>query len=337
MENEDIAIADGQEIDFVKEEIDLRKITLIRGREYKKEEQKILLLADELKELLAENKCWIAGGAVTSVFTNKPVNDLDIYFPSKEAFSNVMAEIFEDRDSYVGFRDAQICHITDKSILLRSSDQDVQFIIFRFFDNVEEIFESFDFTVNMGAYSFADRNFYLHENFMRHNAQRMLKFNSNTAYPLISMVRVDKYRERGYTTSKQEMLKIGFAINKKQFDTWEKVIDEVGSMYGLNKNEIFDTTKEFSMDEVLTQLDGLFIPKHYVQTNVEINFFKLEEMLPGKLADSVLEYVRLEKNRDNIWSRPSYKKYLELVAKGEYTRPTPSTTVKHCMVDEFEF
>lgn len=287
--------------------VDFIKAPTLVVKEFKKEEDKLLCFSDDLAFLLERHGCWIAGGAITSVFTGKEINDIDVYFPSKEAFSSVMAEIY---DAEVSFGEAHVCHITNKSLLLQSDGQDVQFSVFKFFDSVEDIFESFDFTAVMGAYSFAEKKFYFHPEFMKHNAQRFLKFNKGTRYPLISMLRVDKYRERGYTTSKQEMLKIGMAIANKNFDGWEMVIDEVGSMYGLNPGEIFDTTKPFSLDEVITQLDNLFIPKHYKNTDPPGDLFDLAKRMPDKMSQSVLDYV--EAYKDVIsWSRKSYFDFVE--------------------------
>lgn len=287
--------------------IDFEAVSKIVVKEFKKEENRLICFSDDLASLLAEAGCWIAGGAVTSVFTGKEINDIDVYFPSKEAFSNVMAEIY---DASVDFGDAHLCHFTEKSILLQSAGQDVQFIVFKFFDSVQQIFDSFDFTAVMGAYSLKEKTFHFHPDFMKHNAQRFLSFNKGTDYPLISMLRVDKYRERGYTTSKQEMLKIGFAIANKNFDSWDKVIDEVGSMYGLNKNEIFDVTQPFSIEEVITQLDNLFIPKNYKKIDVPGDLVALAKEMPDKMSQDVLDYIEAMKDVHH-WNRDSFFGYME--------------------------
>lgn len=60
----------------------------------------------KLKELLAKDtyidgkggflqelkkyKCWIAGGAILSIFTGEEVNDVDVFFRSKEDVFNVI-------------------------------------------------------------------------------------------------------------------------------------------------------------------------------------------------------------------------------------------------------
>jgi hypothetical protein len=326
--NEEIlgAMGDGQDIDFA-----LGSPIIVK--EFKKEEDKLLCFSGDLVGLLAEHGCWIAGGAITSVFTGKEINDIDVYFPSKEAFSEVMAQIY---DGDVDFGDAHVCHITNKSLLLQSDGQDVQFSVFKFFDSVEDIFDSFDFTAVMGAYSFAEKKFYFHPEFMKHNAQRFLKFNKGTRYPLISMLRVDKYRERGYTTSKQEMLKIGMAIANKDFDSWERVIDEVGSMYGLASDEIFDTTKPFSLDEVILQLDNLFIPKHYKNMEVPGDLIGLAKKMPDKMSQTVLDFVEANKEK-SFWERDKYFEFVEEKEKGAELPPLVKLAMPVSVLDDFKF
>ncbi len=301
----DSVLTHDQEVDFVA----VKK----PSDKYEKEAKKLRIFSEELWNLLAENGCWIGGGAITSVFTNKPINDIDVYFPNKEAFSNVMAHVYGvswNGGGDLSFRNCIVQHVTNKSILITSDEEKVQFIVFRFFESVQDIFDSFDFTAVMGAFNMKDEEFILHPDFLKHNAQRFLSFNKGTAYPLISMLRVDKYRERGYTTSKQEMLKIGFAINAKNFDSWEKAIDEVGSMYGLDPEKVFDTTKPFSIDEVITQLDNLLIPVKFINTNPVHDFFKLAKLMPEKLTPEVLEYVEKYKGVE-YYQRPSFLGWLE--------------------------
>jgi len=169
---------------------------------YQREIEYVTSLMDsELLGLLEDNDCIIAGGALTSVFTNKPVNDIDVYFRSKEAFSNVMREIMKTDAWYadtISFNSAIVTHYTNKSILLRSDEQDVQLIAYKFFETPEEIFNDFDFTINMAALELKTKNLTVYNEFFKHNAQRYLGFNEGTRYPLVSALRVQKYKERGY-------------------------------------------------------------------------------------------------------------------------------------------
>ena len=48
--------------------------------------------------------------------------------------------------------------------------------------------------------------------FLKHLARRSLVVNTNTAYPLISLLRCDKYKERGYNISTKEQMSLMFAV-----------------------------------------------------------------------------------------------------------------------------
>lgn len=45
---------------------------------------------NEIFQTLKEYKCWIAGGAILSIFTGGEVNDVDVFFCSKEDVFNVI-------------------------------------------------------------------------------------------------------------------------------------------------------------------------------------------------------------------------------------------------------
>lgn len=224
------------------------------------------LMDPDLWNLLADNGCIIAGGAITSVFTNKEVNDVDVYFPSKEAFTNVMSEIYHNWEPSLGTGDygltaknSLITHVTKKAVLIISENQKIQLIGYAFYKTVPEIFDAFDYTINMGACYMYDGRFTLHADFLKHNAQRYLQFNPNTTYPLISALRANKYRDRGYSISKAQLLRVLLAVNRKNIDSWEKLMDELGGMYGTAPEEIFDTKKEFSLDLAIEALDNFEI------------------------------------------------------------------------------
>lgn len=225
-------------------------------------------MSDELWGLLADQGCIIAGGAVTSMFTNKEVNDIDVYFPSREAFTKVMQEIIDlrynpkykyEKDYSVGYVEGMITVVTNKAVLLLSEGTKVQFIVHNFYNTAEEIFKDFDFTVCMGALEMKSDTWKFHQDFFKHNSQRYIQFNENTSYPLISALRVAKYKEKGYTASKAQFLKICLAVNNKNIDTWEKLFEELGGMYGTAPEDIFDVTVPFNLAYAMEKLDDVFI------------------------------------------------------------------------------
>lgn len=87
---------------------------------------------------------FIAGGAVTSVFTNQPINDVDVYFKSREHFEGAIESAYED-----GF---WCCDVSKRSVTFKDGDTIIQYMHFDFFPTADDIFKAFDFTVCMGAY-----------------------------------------------------------------------------------------------------------------------------------------------------------------------------------------
>lgn len=219
------------------------------------------MLSEQVYNLLKENKAVIAGGAITSLFSNKEINDLDVYLPSQRAVVNVLASALgEEEYTYNEVLDSHqliFTNMTKKSMLFVDKDTQVpvQLITFQFFDKPEEIFETFDFTVCMGAFVLETEEFVFHPEFFKHVAQRYLKYNPKTAFPLISSLRVDKYKQKGYFISKSEFLRIVLSCMNLEINSWIDFKEHIGGMYGYNMDEVFNEEREFSVDEGISQLN----------------------------------------------------------------------------------
>lgn len=166
----------------------------------------------------------IAGGAVTSVFTNKPINDVDVYFKSQAHFEGAIESAYED-----GYWCADV---SKRSVTFKDGDTIIQYMHFDFFPTANDIFKAFDFTVCMGAYDYEAREMVLHPDFLKHNSQRFLRFNPGTNFPLASATRVIKYQDRGYTIGKGDILKIALACRKVDINSWADLKDQIGGAYG---------------------------------------------------------------------------------------------------------
>jgi hypothetical protein len=218
---------------------------------------------NDVLALLAKAKCFIAGGAITSIFSNKDINDVDVYFRDFNSLKLVLKSLFcvddDDGSDYfdISSFSAVYSNHTKKSIMFTKNNLNLQLIYFKFFNSPQEIFDTYDFTVNMGAYDCEKDEFVFHPDFMKDLAQRRLTINTNTAFPIISMLRVEKYRERGYSISRKDVVKLCLAINKCDFKSWEEVAEAMGGMYGYDYTDIFDVKKEFSIDETIRQLEKL--------------------------------------------------------------------------------
>ena len=261
-----------------------------------------------LWEALADHGCIIAGGAITSVFTNTEINDYDIYFRSKEDFTKIFKEVYHEQydetlEYDLGFYDATASVVTKKALLLFHGESKIQFIVNDFYQTPEQIFEHFDFTCCMGAFVMKDNEFVLHKDFMKHNAQKYLHFNPKTLFPLVSALRVDKYNKKGYKISKAQMLKVLCAVNNKNIDSWDILIDELGGMYGTKPEDIFDTSQPFSLESAIEQLDDVVITEK-MQANCHYGAEAIAEVIAHAFTEEYLEKFKLRK--ENSQKLPDY-------------------------------
>ena len=207
------------------------------------------LLGDGLYDLLKAYKCILAGGAITSLFTRGEINDFDVYFRSKELLGEFL---------YEGMEGQYVISKTDKAILFKYDGKiKVQLVYFNYFENPTAIFDTFDFTVCMGAYDFASEEFIFHENFFKHNAQRILVFNEKTAFPIMSALRIDKYKSKGYYIGKTEFMRTMLTISKLNIDSYDELVSQIGGMYGERYDTWVDCQTEFDFQSVLDNLSQI--------------------------------------------------------------------------------
>ena len=244
---------------------------------FKSEIDKIKQAIDpDVFQLFKESGVILAGGALTSLFTNREVNDYDLYFRTKEGFCNVLRDMYDlNKDSNTGISTLHVSHYTNRSILVDQYGVNLQFIGMTTYNSIWDIFDSFDFTINMCAFDFKTEELTMHKDFMKHNAQRFLQFNEKTTFPLVSALRVDKYRERGYTISKAQMFRILLACNQKKFESWKDFKNELGGLYGLNPDEVVDESKPFSIEEGMKQINKIFIPNKHFELKANPEFSEL--------------------------------------------------------------
>jgi len=220
---------------------------------YKVEISKIFEgMSNNMSDILTENKCMIAGGIISRVFTNRSTElaDVDVYFRSKKNLAEALYQIDGTSDIVFDY--------TDKSIMIKSGEVVVQFIIMDYFENPTDIFKRFDFTCVMGAFDCKDDTFHFHEDFFLHNAQRKLHYNPSTDFPIISALRVDKYKKEGYSISKMEYLKVLMSIMNLKVSSWEEAEKQFGKFYGISLASIITDEvkkKEFSIENLMALLD----------------------------------------------------------------------------------
>lgn len=298
----------------------------LTGQDFPREAKILEGHADDLLEALAETGAWIAGGAVTSVFTGREVNDLDLYFPSPEAAAKFTAWCWSKEYGYCDFFFA-----SEKCLSFKhrgGAGTIFQIIYYKFFETAEDIFNDFDFTVNMGAYHPATKKFILHEDFLRHNCQKTLQVNTNTAYPLISVLRTQKYKEKGYKISKPQMLRLLLAVSQKNFTSWQELKEQLGGMYGQNIDNIFPEDQEFSLDVALECIDNLSPVAYDAQIAQSITWSDLKKKVKGKFPESFQEVS------ESKWYKKEGEVYIEEYLDGKWKSkvgPKPAT------IDDLEF
>jgi hypothetical protein len=223
---------------------------------------------------------FLAGGALNSVFTKRPIADFDLYFRSEKAFQRACVQAFED-----GY---WCCHASPRSVTLSDSGTIYQFMHFDYFDTAEKIFDAFDFTICMAAWDIDTKDFVFHKDFLVDCASRTIRFHRKTRFPIISALRVLKYQERGYTIDRQNMLALALTVADLKLQSWEDLEAQIGGIYGNKISVVRDG--DFSVDKVIDSLS-----------------VEYAEPMPGEVRDQIGSYEGLLQFLAESTGRPSLK------------------------------
>ena len=296
-------------------------------------------IGEDVYDMLKDMKVVLAGGAITSIFSGAEVADYDLYFTDKEGLSRLVAEVFGvSEEDHISYFDLIVKFATNRSMLCidKYSKNKLQFIHYKVFKDAHDIFNSFDFEHVMGAFDFATEEFVFHDNFFKSLAQRNIVFNPNTDFPIVSMLRTNKYQERGFKISKAQMLRVAFTIAGRNYDSWEKVKSECAGMYGVAPDDLFDETKPFSLEEVVRQLETVILNDKYINTKTP-TFEKCVELMTGTLSENFKNWYgqfEIPRAEDSAWGKfmtrsislqASLKKY---DFEEKYTAVQPEVVVK---------
>lgn len=209
-------------------------------------------IKNKMPEVLRNSKgTFIAGGAITSIFTNSEINDWDVYFSSEKAIADFVFDVLDD-----GYH---LILMSPKAFTFVKDDITIQIIHYKTFQSAWNIFEAFDFNINMGAYLPEHDTFILDEKFLTGLATRQLEFNHKTDYPIISLQRVNKYKERGYTINNIDMTKIGIKIASLSLNSWEEFDEQLSGFYGQALTDNIDRSKPFSLEYVMENFNENFV------------------------------------------------------------------------------
>jgi len=224
--------------------------------QFNKEKYILLYQLNEYKDLvpiLIENDVFIAGGAITSIFTNNKINDYDIYFREYKNMLNI--KLFLEENKF------KLLFKSDNALSYKRDNVNIQ-LIKKIYGKPEDIINQFDYTICMGAYDFSSRKFIFNEHFLQHNAQRQLIFNINAKYPICSLYRMLKYIKRGYIISGGEIIKLSLCVNNLKMETFADLKEQLEGIDTMFLKDLTDrllsyeyANKKYDFLESITIID----------------------------------------------------------------------------------
>lgn len=149
---------------------------------------------------------------------------------------------------------------SDRAVTFSDNGTIYQLMHFEWFAKPADIFDAFDFTCVMGAWDVDRGQFEAHTDFLHSIAARRLTFHGGTRFPIASLLRTQKYQERGYAITRGELLKIGVAIAGVTLNSWDDLKSQIGGAYG-NKIALVEDG-EFTISKALDTLsDATFVER----------------------------------------------------------------------------
>ncbi len=201
-----------------------------------------------VKSLMQDRGAFIAGGAVTSVFSSARINDFDLFFPNEASLSKALASVPQDGKTVN----------TDSAMSLIADGHRIQLIkcVVR---TPAEVINGFDFTICQGAYDWDD-GFLFGKDFFTHLAQRRLVFNVQAEYPICSLYRLRKFIKRGFHLSGIEAIKLGLRIQALELGTYADLRKQLMGIDTLFLKDLTDSLKgsdekKYDLNEFLDTLN----------------------------------------------------------------------------------
>ena len=178
----------------------------------------------ELLPKCNENGPWIAGGCLHRTYRKLPLTnaDIDVFFKNKEQFEQFVSAI-SLTSLFSGYTiESTIYSEWHCTLTIKYMDVDwkIQCVTFKYFDNIEELFKSFDINVCRIAYD--GTNVIYGENILNEINSNKLKFNEGSIYyPSVTLKRLVKYVKMGYDIEDVDLKLLTHAFyksKKKQID-----------------------------------------------------------------------------------------------------------------------
>jgi hypothetical protein len=237
--------------------------------------------------------CYIAGGAILSAATKSDVGDYDIYPKSRKAAVDAIYYLMEEEGCF-------IVNISDRAVTLKCNGHTndkgerilVQVMMFDEFWCPKVIFDFFDFTVCMAAFDCDAKKYWFHDDFWVDVASKTLRFNPKTRYPLNSMMRIGKYRNKGYVLPTSEMIRMSLTLMQSDLPTsWEDLEKVIGGTYG-QQVKLHTEDLEFSIENAIQLFDDLSVDQLLPNLDEDYSRFTAEDFVT--VFDFDVDLHRLE-------------------------------------------
>lgn len=204
------------------------------------------MLPDNIKEVLVANKAIFAGSAM---IPRHDVNDIDVFFYNYKDYKNAVDIIAQ---TYKAFE-------TTNCVTINTDYIKIQLCKYNY-PTMKQLVESFDFAHVQIAYDIYTQEVTYTEQAKEAFISRTTTF-TGSEYPLSSLIRLNKYYERGYIQGRGligEVLLIFKAIIERGFEDYEDFKDQLNAI-DLN---FFDT--EGSKNDLAYELYQVCLEKGLV-------------------------------------------------------------------------
>jgi hypothetical protein len=178
----------------------------------------------ELLPKCTENGPWIAGGCLHRTYRKLPLEnaDVDVFFKNKEQFEQFISAI-SLTSLFSGYTiESTIYSEWHCTLTIKYMDVDwkIQCVTFKYFDNIESLFKSFDINVCRIAYD--GTNVVYEDSILDDIKTNKLKFNEGSIYyPSVTLKRLVKYVKMGYDVEDVDLKLLTHAFYKSK----KKAID----------------------------------------------------------------------------------------------------------------
>jgi hypothetical protein len=186
-----------------------------------------------LIDLFINNKVIMAGGAITRIARGESIDsshsDIDFYFKDKIYISKLLADIEVYNESKNVYGRIELLYKSTNAYTYSFKNYKFQFIILPFMihEDPRNLINSFDFSICQAACDFEFDDIVYSSNFLKDISNKEIHFNINSKHPMTSLIRLDKYKIRGFFIDNMELLKIMFSIQNLKINTYKDVADAI--------------------------------------------------------------------------------------------------------------